>query len=390
MNLLQSLARKKVYLIWLVVVVTVGIALKMTLLAPPRVKVVTAEKRDLTAQVYGNGTVEAKVVVGVSSKITGRIVELYADQGDRVKRGQLLAKLENDDFRHQQLQSEAGVSRSAAALNVELANLQKARTNQVLAEKNAQRFKALSEKNFVSRLEAEQYDTACQVVREEVARSQAAVEAARMEQRANSAGLGVARSKVADTVIYAPQDGVIITRDLEKGATVSPGLTIFTLADPRTVWVKANVDESSLQGVDVGRKAIISLRSSSGVPLPGHVARLGRQSDRVTEELEVDVAFDDPLKNFRLGEQSDLYIITGMKKDALTLPAAAIVTNDKKSGVWVVADGRLAFKAVSVGITDRSNFSEIVTGLDAGARVAVASPPEMAKFKEGQKVRAVK
>ena len=390
MNLLQSLARKKVYLIWLVVVVAGGFALKMTLFAPPRVKSVTAEKRDLVAQVYGNGTVEAKVVVGVSSKITGRIVELYADQGDQVKRGQLLAKLESDDFHHQQLQSEAGVGRSAASLNVELANLQKARTNLTLAEKNAQRFKVLSEKNFVSRLEAEQYDTACQVAREEVARSKAAVEAVRMEQRANSAGLGVARSKVADTVIYAPQDGVIITRDLEKGATVSPGLTIFTLADPRTIWVKANVDESSLQGVDVGKRALISLRSSSGEPLPGHVARLGRQSDRVTEELVVDVAFDEPLKNFRLGEQSDLYIITGIKKDALTLPSAAIVTKDRKSGVWVVANGKLGFKAVSVGITDRSNVSEIVTGLNDGERVVLASPPQMAKFKEGQKVRAVK
>jgi HlyD family secretion protein len=61
---------------------------------------VTVENRDLTEMVYGNGTVEAKVVVGVSSKITGRIIELYADQGDRVTRGQLLAKLENDDFRH--------------------------------------------------------------------------------------------------------------------------------------------------------------------------------------------------------------------------------------------------------------------------------------------------
>ncbi|MDU0459094.1 MAG: efflux RND transporter periplasmic adaptor subunit [Geobacteraceae bacterium] len=390
MNLLKSLARKKGYLIWLAVVVAGGIALKMTLFAPPRVKVVTAEKRDLTAQVYGNGTVEAKVVVGVSSKITGRIVELYADQGDQVKRGQLLAKLESDDFRHQQLQSEAGVSRSAAFLNVELANLQKARTNLVLAEKNAQRFKTLSEKNFVSRLEAEQYDTASQVAREEVARSKAAVEAVRMEQRANSAGLGVARSKVADTLIYAPQDGVIITRDLEKGATVSPGLTIFTLADPRTIWVKGNVDESSLQGVDVGKKALISLRSSAGEQKAGHVARLGRQSDRVTEELEVDVAFDEPLNNFRLGEQSDLYIITGMKKDALTLPSAAIVTKDKKSGVWMVADGKLTFKAVSVGITDRSNVSEIVTGLKGSERVALASPQDMAKFKEGQKVRAVK
>jgi len=388
MDLLKTLTRKKKYLIWPAVLIAGGIVLKMTFFAPLQVKVVKVEKRDLTAQVYGNGTVEAKVVVGISSKITGRIVELYADQGDRVQRGQLLAKLENDDFRHQEQQSEAGLNRSAANLNVELATLQKAQSNLALAEKNAQRFKTLAEKNLVSKLESEQYDTACQVAREEVARGRAAVEAVRMEQLSGRAGVGFAKSKVADTLIYAPQDGIIITRDLEKGATVSPGMSIFTLADPRTVWVKANVDESLLRGVAAGKKAMITLRSSPNEQLPGQVARLGRQSDRVTEELEVDVAFSEPLKNFRLGEQSDVYIMAGQRKDAPSLPSAAIVTKDKKRGVWVVKNGKLAFKEVTVGITDRRNFTEIVMGLDGGERIALAPPPEMATFKEGSKVQA--
>ena len=390
MELLKTLARKKKFLIWLLVVLAAGIVLKQTILAPPRVKVVSLEKRDLTAQVYGNGTVEAKVVVGVSSKITGRIVELYADQGDHVKRGQLLARLEDEDLLHQQQQSEAGLKRSAASLNVEQANLQKAKANLALAEKNTQRFKILAEKNFVSKLEAEQYDTACQVAREEVARSKAALDAARMEQQANRAGLGFARSKVTDTLIYAPQDGIIITRDLEKGATVTSGMSIFTLADPRTVWVKSNVDESLLKGLSIGKKAVITLRSSPGEQLSGQVARLGRQSDRVTEELEVDVSFIEPLKQFRLGEQSDVYIVTETKKDAPSLTAATIVTRDKKRGVWVVKNNRLTFKEVTIGIEDRHNVTEILTGLDAGDRVAAASPPEMAKFKEGMKVRAAK
>ena len=387
MNLWKKVLRKKNYLVWLLALVAGGVALKMTLFAPTKVTVVTVEKRDLTDQVYGNGTVEAKVVVGVSSKITGRIVELYADQGDRVKRGQLLAKLENDDFRHQEQQAEAGLSRSAATLRVEQANLQKARSNLVLAEKNAGRFKDLYAENLVSTLEAEQYDTVCQVAREEVARSEAAVEAIKMEQQVGRAGVGFARSKVADTVIYAPQDGIIITRDLEKGAAVSPGTPIFTLADPRTAWVKANVDESLLKGVAVGKKAMITLRSSQGEPLPGQVARLGRQSDRVTEELEVDVAFDVPLENFRLGEQSDVYIIVGMKKNVPSLPSAAIVTKEKKRGVWLVKSGRLTFREVTVGITDRRNFSEIVAGLDGSERVVAAAPPETKKFKEGMKVQ---
>ena len=387
MELLKTLARKKSYLLWLAVVLAAVMAIKMTVLAPPQVKTVRVEKRDLTAQVYGNGTVEAKVVVGVSSKITGRIVELHADQGDRVRRGQLLARLESDDLSHQEQQSEAGLSRSAANLNVEQANLQKARANLVLAERNAVRFKTLADKNLVSKLEAEQYDTACLVAREEVSRCQAAIDGVHMEQRAGRASLGFARSKVTDTIIYAPQDGVIITRDLEKGATVTPGMSIFTLADPHTVWVKANVDESQLRGVEIGKMAAISLRSSAGKKFPGQVARLGHQSDRVTEELEVDVAFTPPLLDFRLGEQSDVYITTGMKKDAPALPSAAIASKDKKRGVWVAENAKLAFKPVTVGIEDRGGFSEITSGLDGKELIVMAPAAETAKFKEGMKVR---
>jgi len=388
MELLTNLARKKKYSVLPIIILLSVIILKLTILAPPKIKVVRMETRDLTTQVYGNGTVEAKVVVAVSSKITGRIVELYADQGDHVRSGQLIAKLESDDLIHQQRQSEAVVNKSAANLNVEKANLQKARANAVLAEKNAQRYKSLLDNGMVSRLEAEQYENSYLVAREEVARSSAALEAVKMEQTANRANLGFARSKVAETLIYAPQDGVIITRDLEKGATVTPGMSIFTLADPRTVWVKANVDESQLNGVAVGKKALITLRSAAGEQLPGQVARLGRQSDRVTEELEVDVAFTQPLKDFRLGEQADVYIVAGMKIAAPSLPSAAIVTKEKKRGVWVVANGRLTFRAVTVGIADRRNLTEIVTGLHGGERVALASAPEMAKFKDGMKVRA--
>jgi len=390
MELLKRLARKKKYLIWLMSIAAVVVLLKVTVLAPLKVTVTKVERRDLAAQVYGNGTVEAKVVVGISSKITGRIVELYADQGDHVTRGQLLARLESDDLVQQQLQSEAGVNRAAANLNVEQAGLEKARANLVLAEKNARRFKNLAEKNFVSKLEAEQYQNTWQVAKEEVARSAAALESARMEQTANRAGLGYARSKVADTLIYAPQDGVIITRDLEKGATVTQGLSIFTLADPRIVWVKANVDESQLKGVAVGKKAVISMRSAPEDQIPGRVARLGRESDRVTEELEVDVAFETPRVNFRLGEQSDVYIVTETRKAVPSLPSAAIVVQESKRGVWIVDKRRLKFRPVTVGIEDSRNFREIVTGLDGNEQVAMAPPPIMAKFRDGLKVRVVR
>jgi HlyD family secretion protein len=208
-----------------------------------------------------------------------------------------------------------------------------------------------------------------------------------MEQAANRAGLGFARSKVADTSIYAPNDGIIITRDLEKGATAVPGQAIFTLADPATIWVKSNVDESQLKGVAVGKSAVIKLRSLPGEQWPGQVARLGHQSDRVTEELQVDVAFTPPLKNFRLGEQAEVYITTETQKSVPALPATAVVTVGKKRGVWVVDNGRLTFKPVTVGIKSLDNSTEITGGLVGNERVVVAAPSQLGTFRDGMKVR---
>ncbi len=390
MKLTETLSRKRKLLIYPIALVAAIVLLKITVFAPPAVKIVTAERRDLTAQVYGNGTVEAKVVVGISSKTTGKVIQLYADQGDHVKKGQLLARLENDDVIQQQTQSEAEVSRADATLNVEMANFKKARANLKLAENNFRRYRDLVGKNLVSKQEAEQYENSYQVAEEEVARCTAAVESARMGQKANRAGLGVAKSKVADTLIYAPQDGVIISRDLEKGATVTPGMSIFRLADPETVWVKTNVDESQLKGVAVGKKAEITLRSMPGKQLPGQVVRVGRESDRVTEELEVDVAFTPELKDFRLGEQADVHITTEAGKGVLSIPSAALVSKGKSRGVFLVEKGRLKFREITEGIEDPQNFTEILAGLTGVEQIAMAPPQVMLNFRDGMKVKISK
>ncbi|MBI5444720.1 MAG: efflux RND transporter periplasmic adaptor subunit [Deltaproteobacteria bacterium] len=390
MKLLRFLMNNKRFVVWPLLALAAFAGLKKTVLAPQEVKTARIERRDLTAQVYGNGTVEAKVVVPVSTKTTGRILDLYADQGDFVKRGQLLAKLENDDVNQQVLQAQAGLEKTASALAMEEANLKKAKANLELAEKNAGRFRNLAERNLVSRMEAEQYENTYRVAKEEVARVTAAIEVAGRDQTANRANLGVARTRVADTLVYAPESGLIISRDLERGATVTPGVAIFRLADPRTVWVAANVDESQLGGVAVGKKAQIALRSAPGKLFLGRVARLGRESDRVTEESEVDVAFDPPLTDFRLGEQAEVYIVSQVKPAAPCVTAKALASRGKNRGVWLVEGEKLRFREVGVGIEDRKGLSEVLSGLTGNEVIALAPAEKMLQFKEGQRVKVAR
>jgi HlyD family secretion protein len=342
------LKHKKTRFILLAVAIAAALFLRLVVFGQSRVEVVHVEKRDLVAQVYGNGTVEAKVVVNIASKITGRIAEVGADQGDVVKRGQVLAKLDLSELQAQNRQAEASLA---------------------LATKNAARFKALAAKDLVSAQEAEQYQTAYLLAKEAVVAS---------------------RSRLDDATIVAPEDGVIIRRDLELGATVTAGLPIFLLANPETVWVKANVDESQLKGVVPGQPATITLRSAPGEKFPGQVARLAWESDRVTEELEVDVAFTPARKNFRLGEQAEVLIATGARQGAPSLPKAALMTRGKQRGVWVVANNRLRFQEVVTGLENTQGMIEITSGLTENEAIVLAAPEKMQKFSEGQKVRVRK
>lgn len=377
-------------ILWPLAALAVFAGLKQTVLAPREVRTVGVERRELSVHVYGNGTVEAKVVVPVSTKTTGRLADLFADQGSGVTRGQLLATLESDDVKQQAEQARAGLERAGALLAVEDANLRKARASLELAEKNAARFKNLAALGLVSRMDADQYENVGRVAAEEVTRGQAAVEAAVREQGASRANLAVATARIADTVVRAPQSGVVLSRDLERGATVTPGAAIFRLADPSTVWVAANVDESRAGEVAVGQRALISLRSAPGKVFPGRVARLGRESDRVTEELPVDVAFDRPLKDFRLGERAEVFIVAKTLPAALCVPENTLTASGPRRGVWVAEGGTLQFRAVVVGVHDPGGYAQIVSGLTGREAVVLAPVEELLRFKEGRRVRVAR
>jgi HlyD family secretion protein len=378
--------RRKRTVLWLLGVMGLFLLLKFTFFAPLSVSAVKIMKRDLTAEVYGNGTVEAKVVVAVSSKVTGRIEALYFDEGDRVRAGEVLAKLEDTDFQQQVLQAQAEFRKSEATLTAEKANHQKALANFDLVNKNYMRISGLADKNLVSQQEVDAQAAALQVAKEEVERSDAAVEAADKSRLASQANMAFAVSRNSDMVVKAPHDGIILSRDLETGATVTPGSPIFRIADPSIVWVGAYVDEAQREKLADGQEATIFLRSKSAVKLHGRVARIGLESDRVTEEIEVDVTFVPPLSDFRLGEQAEVYIVAGTKKDVPALPSAAVTSKGSLQAVWTVVSGKLRRQEIVTGLVDRAGFVEVLSGLDDQILVAVAPPGDMINFRDGMSV----
>ena len=150
---------------------------------------------------------------------------------------------------------------------------------------------------------------------------------------------------------------------------------MFTLIDPKSVWVLAYIDESKAGEIRVGEPADIVMRSKPGQRIAGHVARIEPESDRVNEERRIEVAFDHIPPDANLGEQAEVYITTMRLPQALLVPEAAVVGLGQVRGtVWTVENGHLQRREVTLGARLLDGRYEITGGVPKGA-VVVASLP---------------
>jgi len=143
--------------------------------------------------------------------------------------------------------------------------------------------------------------------------------------------------------------------------------------DPATLWIKARIDQGQAGGVRVGQPAQIVLRSNPKHPYRGDVQRIDWVSDAVTEERIVNVGFAARPEGVSVGELVEVTVRTAELPNVRSVPAAAVKRLDRQDGVWLVTDGRIAFRPVKVGITTLDGRSEILDGLNVGDEVVVHS-----------------
>ncbi len=385
------------------------------LLRPARVTTAEVQVRRMAPAIQGVGTVEAKVVVQLAAKIAGRIVSMSVDQGDTVRAGQVLVQLENAESSAEVERAAANLDRAKLAVAAQQAALlraqaglaaadaaiTKARSNQSIARVNAERWRKLSAANLVAQMDLDERINAAQsadaelrsaeALREAAAKEAAvqevSVQVARQDIAAAQAALAAVEAKKADSVITSPITGYVVSRELEAGAAANPATPILKLADPRTIWVTVFVDEREAGPITVGAVAEVALRSKPERVFPGKVVRIRRESDRVTEQLTVDVGFDQPPEHLTLGEQAEA-TIRPTAKSAMAMPLAALVQSPKGAGAWTVVDGRLRFKRLRLGLVDSAGWIEVVEGFTGGEHVVIA-PGKLADLKnEGRRVTA--
>lgn len=312
------------------------------------------------------GTVEACLRTKLSPIVGGRIELLPVREGDRVRKGQLLMKLWNDD---QQAQSTLAMTQVATAQQrVNEACLQAAN-----AEREAARQTALREKGFIStsreesaRTEAQARRAGCEASRADVAQFQARVAATRVEQ--------------GRTSLYAPFDGTIakIVGEIGEYSTPSPpGVQTppaIDLIDDSCLYVKAPMDEIDAPKIKIGQTVRISLDALPKQSFPGTVKRVAPYVSAVEKQartVDIEANFDKPEDAGKLlvGYSADIEVILTVRDDVVRVPTSALLEGGR---VLVAgADGKLEERKIKTGLANWE-FTEVTEGLNAGDRVVTS------------------
>jgi HlyD family secretion protein len=332
--------------------------------------VLAAAEPAATAPVYGLGTVEARRLTKVGFEAMGTLVELLADQGERVTAGSMLARLHTAEQRARLARAEAQTVQAEAAMLQAEARV--ARAQAVLAQKKGtnQRRQALVGGGTVSRENAEAAEAEARVAAADVTVAERDLDAARAALRSSASQQVLEAEALSKMSLASPFDAIVVERARELGSVLPPGTTVFTLVDPASIWVRAYVDESLAGDLKPGQAATVTLRSRPGKILAGRVARVDVENDRIAEERIVHVAFDQIPEPFHLGEQAEVRISVSPTA-GLLLPATALESHDGSQGhVWVVKGDAAERRPVKLGRLFADGRVEVLDGLVAGDKVA--------------------
>ncbi len=322
---------------------------------PLEVKMTTAIMQTPTeseALLTGNGYVVAQRKASIASKAMGRLVYLKVVEGDRVRKGEVIGRLEDTDILAQIAQAEA--------------NLKLAETDLREAENNYKRVKQLFAKAVATEMEVDAAET-------KLKRVVAGIELARMQ-------IKTLKVDLENTLIRAPFDGTVLTKNAEVGEVVSPlsggansRAAVITIADMNSLQVEADVAEANIDKVQLNMECIIYLDAYPDKGYPGFVDKIVPTADRSKATVLVKIGFKGldnkvlPEMRARVSFMAEEVKVTN-EKSFLALPVTAIVTKNDKKFVLKVTDDKIVEVPVTLG-KDYGITVEIKTGLAEGDKV---------------------
>ena len=337
----------------------------------------------LDVEVFGIGNVSAQNIYSINAQTGGKILSILNDEGMWVKKGDLLVTIDTVDM--PQLMEEAKISVKKANFELEASQkeLYSLKAQKDLALITHKRSVQLRKQTSISQAEYDKSKANLDVLTAQIDAAKAHINAAKTEIIRAKKGVEALEVKLSRYKIYAPVDGYIISRDAEVAQSVTPSQSILTIVDPKTIWIKAHIDEKISGDVKVGQKTTITLRSQSHKEFSGYVKRIVVKSDAVTGEREVNVAFDTLPIPFYINEQAEVSISTKHFKDIVKIPSTSIVYRDEKDGIWINKESKAHFQ--NVEIIARGEKELAVSGIDKDAKILIATPKNK-PLKEGMSI----
>ncbi len=372
-------------LTWVTLLAVVGVIFYKLKLSPAPVTAHPVARGEIIGEVMGTGTLEARIKTTVSARIQERLMEVNADQGDTVKEGQLLARL--DDAEASQQVAIAQATLDATKQTAERVRSDLARSEAVLAQAqlDENRLRGLAATQAASQSDADKAAELLRIAEADRQRSRAAIAEAESQILVAEKNLLFRREQLAFTRIQAPYDGLIIRRDRDPGDVLVPGASLMQLISLDELWVSAWVDETAMPSLRAGQAARIVFRSEPGRRYPGTVSRLGRESDRETREFLIDVRITELPENWTIGQRAEVFIETGREADAVLLPAAFILRQQGQPGVFVYRNGKAHWQRLTLGLSGGGHVA-VTEGLDAGTIVVRANEGTKTPLKEGTRI----
>lgn len=322
-----------------------------------------------------SGYVTARRAATVSSKVTGKVVEIVVEEGMEVKPGQLLAKLDASNVQASLRLAEAQLESSSAALS-------ETRSNLDLAEKELKRQTALAGSQAGSQSDLDRAHA-----------QRSALNARLLKQTAE---IGVAEAEVAqwkqqveDTVIVAPFGGIVTSKNAQPGEMISPmsvgGFTrtgICTIVDMTSLEIEVDVNESYINRVAAGQVVEATLDSYPDLKMPAKVIAIIPTADRQKATVKVRVGFDKidprtlPDMAVKVAFRSNEAPAATAGGKTIAIPKSAVEDDNGRSIVWVVRDGKVERRAVNVSQTI-GDESTITAGLSAGETIVTTATGEL-------------
>ena len=358
-------------------------------------KLAKVTRADVTRSVVATGKITPITQVEVKSKASGIVEKLFVDINDRVRKGQPLAQLDQQEIAAQVSAQRAQLSAAKANIGIIQADIQQDRVTAKAPD--LPMYKTTMERNLAmfkqglvpqQTLDNTRRDYEAELNKRNAAEAAILVDQAKLKQAQaqvaqNQATLDQLLEQLSYTTITAPMDGVVLSRDVEIGDAVSSILVlgstatlVMTLGDTHQVYVKGKVDESDIAHVYLGQPARIKVESFRNRYFDGKVTKIspmGVEKDNVTT-FEVRVSIDNPNGELKSQMTANAEILLGVHKNVLTVPENAITYDNQKQASVEVPDPHqksgMRKVPVVVGLSNGS-VTEIVSGLKDGDTVVL-------------------